>query len=357
VAALKEGGRVTELLDPERLPDRFASVDALEEFMTRPSQALIDDLAAVPGDIAVLGVGGKMGPTLARLAKRAAPAKRVIGVARFSEKGLRESLMAAGVECIACDLLDRDAVARLPKVDNVVFMAGRKFGTTGAEELTWAMNAHVPALVAEAFSKSRIVAFSTACVYPFVDVRRQGATEDTPAIPPPGDYAYSCLARERMFEYFSKRHGTPGRTIRLSYAIDMRYGVLHDIARKIVAGEPIRLAMGHANVIWQGDANAQALRALRHVTTPTTPINVSGPEVVSVAAAAKALAERLGRPLNLEGEEGATAWLVNTNLAQRLFGYPVVPVARMIDWVADWVASDRPSLGKDTHYDVRDGTY
>jgi nucleoside-diphosphate-sugar epimerase len=339
-----------------QLPERFESIEHLEEVMTAPSKALVADLARAPGDIIVLGVGGKMGPTLARMAKRAAPKREVIGVARFSEPGLRSALAAAGVRTIECDLLDRAAVARLPAAPNVVFMAGRKFGSTGAEHLTWAMNALVPAIVAERFSHSRIVAFSTACVYPFVPVAGGGATEDTPTAPPPGEYANSCVARERMFQHFSHRHGTPGRLIRLSYAIDMRYGVLHDVARKVLAGEPIDLATGHVNVIWQGDANAQALRALAHCTAPTSGLNVSGP-AASVRALAAALGERFGRAPVFTGAETAAAWLVDTVAAQRLFGPPQVPLLRMIDWTADWVARGGSSLGKATHYEVRDGNY
>jgi nucleoside-diphosphate-sugar epimerase len=338
------------------LPERFDSVAHLEDVMTTPSPGLVGDLARVAGDLIVLGVGGKMGPTLARLARRAAPEKRVVGVARFSEPGLREALERHGIECVQADLLDRDAIARLPKLPNVVFMAGRKFGSTGAEHLTWAMNVHVPAMVAEAFAGSRIVAFSTACVYPFVPVASGGATEATPPTPPPGEYANSCVGRERMFEHFSQRHGTPGRLIRLSYAIDMRYGVLHDVARKIRAREPIDLTMGHVNVIWQGDANAQALRALAHCTTPTTGLNVSGP-VASIRAVAAALGERLGIAPLLTGTPAATAWLVNTAEAERLFGPPEVPLEQLVDWTAEWVARDGASLGKDTHYDVRDGNY
>jgi nucleoside-diphosphate-sugar epimerase len=344
------------LLDPTTLPKTVDDVDALDELLSRPSPAVIDDLGRLDGDVLVLGAGGKMGPSLARLARRAAPDKRVVAVARFSEPGLRDALGGHGIETIAVDLLDRAAVDRLPLLANVVFMAGRKFGADGELPVTWAMNVHVPAIVAERFRGSRIVAFSTGCVYPFAAVADGGSTEETP-LDPPGEYAISCVGRERMVEYFSRLHGTPGRLFRLNYAIDLRYGVLHDIARKVRDGASIDLAMGYVNVIWQGDACAQALRCLAHCTTPTSPINVSGAQTLSVRRLAEDFGERLGRAPVLVGTEAPTAWLTNTAKAQRLFGAPLVPLSAVMDWVADWVARDRPSLGKPTKFESRDGRY
>jgi nucleoside-diphosphate-sugar epimerase len=338
------------------LPDRFRDVDHLEDVMTAPSAVLTADMAKIPGDLVILGVGGKIGPTLARLAKRAAPNKRVVGVARFSEEGLRHKLTGWGVECIEADLLDRTQVEKLPKLPNVVFMAGRKFGSAGAEDLTWAMNAHVPTLVAEAYSGSRIVAYSSGCVYPYVDVKQGGALESTPTIPPSGIYAYSCVAREAMFQHFSRSHGTPGRIIRLNYAIDMRYGVLFDIATRVHTGAPLNLTMGHVNVIWQGDANEFVLRALNHCTVPSSPLNISGPPT-SVRSLAEQFGQRFGKAPIFKGTEAPDAWLINVSESIRLLGQPHVPMARMIDWTADWVARGMPSLGKDTHFDTRDGAF
>lgn len=338
------------------LPDRIADLEQLEELLSRPSDALVQTLERVEGDILVLGVGGKMGPTLARMAKRAGPDRQVIGVARFSEPGLRARLQAQGIHCIEADLLSRQALAALPEAPNVVFMAGRKFGSSGSEWLTWAMNAHVPALVAERFRRSRIVAFSTACVYPFADVRGPGAREDVPPTPPPGEYANSCVARERLFEHFSHLHGTPGRLIRLSYAIDMRYGVLHDLAQKLMARQPIDLAMGHANIIWQGEANDWTLRSLAHCDTPTSPLNLSGP-AIAIREAAEGLAQRLGVEAVFTGREADTAWLIDCSRAFELFGPQQVTLARMMDWTADWVRRGMASLNKPTHFEARDGKY
>jgi nucleoside-diphosphate-sugar epimerase len=344
------------LLTRDNLPETILDIAALDELLCRPSQALIDDLRKVDGDIMILGVAGKMGPTLAGLAKAALPDRRVIGVARFSDAGVKDWLEARGIQTISCDLLDDTAIKSLPKVKNIVFMAGRKFGAEGDLSLTWAMNSHVPALVAQAFAGSRIVAFSTGCVYPFVPVDGKGSREDMPP-DPPGEYAQSCVGRERMFEYFSRKCSTPGRLFRLNYAIDMRYGVLHDIASKVLQGKPIDVSLGHVNFIWQGDASAQALRCLAHCDTPTSPINVSGHEILAVRELAAKFGKRFGCAPVIVGKEEPTAWLTDTSQAVKLFGLPIVDTDRLISWTADWVARSMPSLGRPTKYEVRDGRY
>src|ERR1700761_5631541 len=344
------------LLTRNNLPDTISDTTELDDLLCRPSQALIDDLAKVDGDIMILGVAGKMGPTLAGLAKAALPDRRVIGVARFSEAGVEEWLKARGIETMHCDLLDEASIKALPKSPNIIFMAGRKFGAEGDLSLTWAMNAHVPALVAQAFPKSRMVAFSTGCVYSFVDVNGKGSDEAL-APNPPGEYAQSCVGRERMFEYFSHRFNTPGRLFRLNYAIDMRYGVLHDIASKVLQGKPIDVSLGHVNFIWQGDAASQALRCLAHCDTPTSPINVSGHEILAVRDLAAKFGARFGRAPVIVGKEEPTAWLTDTSQAVKLFGLPVVETAQLLRWTADWVSRSMPSLGKPTKYEVRDGRY
>jgi len=338
------------------LPDRIEDEAHLEEMLAVPTPELVHDLAQVEGDILILGIAGKVGPTLARMAKLAAPGKRVVGVARFNEPGLAERIESWGIETIKCDLLDEAAVARLPKLGNVVYMAGKKFGTNEDPSFAWAMNTTVPATVAREFRQSRIVAFSTLCVYPFAPVVQHGWDESVQA-GPLGDYANSCVGRERAFEYGSRKWGTPGRLIRLNYAIDMRYGVLADIANWVIKGQPIPIATGHASVIWQGDSNAQILRALRYCTNPTSPLNIGGPELASVRMVAEEFGRRFGRKPVYEGVEQPDAWVNNTLQAQRLFGYPRVPLGRMIDWVGDWVQREMPQHGKPTGYQVRAGAF
>lgn len=345
-----------EVLNHKNFPEKFVSVEHLEDFMSMPSQALIDDLAALEGDIAILGVAGKMGVTLARMAKRAAPNKRIIGVARFSDPQEKTKLESWGIETITCDLLDRDAVNQLPKIPNIIFMAGKKFGTEGEQELTWAMNTLVPAIVAEAFRDSRIVAFSTIHIYPGVSVLHRGSLDSDPPFARPGEYANSVVGRERMFQYFSKKNKTPGRIIRLSYSIDMRYGALQEIAKWVLNDEEIDLTTGHVNVIWQGDANSQILRCLRHCEVPSAPINITSPEVVSVYDIANQFGKIFGKTPRFKGTEQNTI-VVNGDLAADLFGYPNVPLKRMVSWIADWVANEKPTIGKPSKFEVHTGKF
>jgi dTDP-4-dehydrorhamnose reductase len=337
-------------------PARIADETALEEVMSRPDPALVSDLAQVPGDLLVLGAAGKMGPTLCRLAKRADPARRVIAVARWSEAGLRERMEGWGIECLAADLMDDAALAALPEAPNLVFMAARKFGSTGQEALTWAMNVQLPARVAARWPDSCIVFFSTGNVLPMWPLL--GPMPDEAAAPSPiGDYAASCLGRERAFQHAAATRGTACFGIRLNYAIDLRYGVLHDVATKVAAGTPVPLSMGHANVIWQGDANAWTLRALARADAGCPILNVTGPETVSIRWLAQQFAARLGREAIFVGEEAPTALLSNAARAFATFGYPSVPLLTLVDWVADWVAGGGRALGKATKFEVRDGRF
>ncbi|MEX0886658.1 MAG: NAD-dependent epimerase/dehydratase family protein [Phycisphaeraceae bacterium] len=347
-------------LDTEANVDRIEDVDALEERLSRPSPAVVAMMQRLEGDIILLGAAGKMGPTLARMTRRASDdastSRRVIAVSRFSQAGSRDQMEAWGVETIKADLLDAKALADLPDAPNIVYMAGMKFGATGNEALTWAMNCWLPGMVAQRYAGSRIAAFSTGNVYGLASVTSGGSREgDEPN--PQGEYAMSCLGRERMFEHFSRAAGTRVSLIRLNYACELRYGVLVDLAQKIIAGEPIPLGMGVFNVIWQGDANAHALLSLEHAASPAWPVNITGPEAVSVHAAAQQLGAMLDREPVFEGEATGSAILSNAQQAHRLFGYPEVSVDRMMRWVADWVQRGGASLGKPTHYEVRDGKF
>ncbi len=343
-----------------KLPTAIENVAQLEDLLSEPNEQVVETLARLDGDLIVLGVGGKMGPTLARMARRAFDVarlrSRVIGVARFSTSGLAEQLQAHGVETVACDLLDSAQFDRLPEAPNVVFMAGMKFGATGQEARTWAMNSYLPGMVCAKYRRSRLVVFSTGNVYGLTPVARGGSVEIDP-LQPAGEYAMSCLGRERIGEHFSRTLGIPMVLLRLNYATEMRYGVLVDLAQRVQAGQPIELAMGYLNAIWQADANAMALCAFAHVATPPFVVNLAGPELLSVRRVVEEFGRLLGRPLHLSGSEASDALLSNGQLGHRLFGYPRVAAGQMIHWIADWVRRGGPTFGKPTHFEIRDGKF
>jgi nucleoside-diphosphate-sugar epimerase len=331
----------------------------LDDRLSEPTPDVIAALGRLDGDILLLGAAGKMGPSLARMARRASDAagarRRVIGVARFADGGEGES-QRHGVETVRCDLLDPDAVAQLPDAANVVYLAGRKFGSTGGEALTWAVNSFVPGVVCRRFRDSRIVAFSTGNVYPLTPIDRGGSREDD-APGPVGEYAMSCLGRERVFEHFSRTNGTPVAVIRLNYACDLRYGVLVDLARRVRAGEPVDLGMGYFNSIWQGDANAMALRAFAHAASPPWVVNVTGPEVLSVRAVCERFGRLFGRAVRFTGAEAETALLSDATRGLTALGPPRVPADHLVAWVARWVAAGGRTLGKPTHFETRTGRF
>ena len=331
----------------------------LDDLLSTPRAQTLDALRACPGDVVVLGAGGKMGPTLARMVVRAArevDERRVFAVSRFSSKKAEAALRDAGVETIQCDLLDAGAVARLPDAPNVIYMAGQKFGTSDAPSVTWAMNTAVPTHCAERYRDAAVVAFSTGNVYPLVPVSSGGAREDH-ALGPVGEYAASCVGRERLFEFFARQGRTRVAIVRLNYAIDLRYGVLTDLALKVSRRTPIPLAMGYVNVIWQGDANRLAIECLARASSPPFVVNVTGVETLSVRLLAEGLGSRLGREPVFEGEEGDDALLSDTTRMQELFAPPEMPLERMLDLVASWVADEAPLLDKPTHFETRDGTF
>jgi nucleoside-diphosphate-sugar epimerase len=344
------------------LPDTVRDAEHLEDLLSEPSPGVVDTLSRLQGDLALLGVGGKMGPSLARMIRRASDAagvkRRVIGVSRFGADGARLAarLNGWGVETIPCDLLDPEQLGRLPEVPNVVYMAAMKFGTTGQQARTWAMNSYLPGTVAQKFRRSRIVAFSTGNLYPLVPVSGGGSVEtDEPA--PVGEYGMSCLGRERIFEHFSGVHQIPMAIIRLNYAVEMRYGVLFDMARKVWASDPVDVAMGNLNAIWQADANAMTLQAFDHVATPPRVFNVTGPETLSVRRVCEEYGRLMCKAVRFTGTEAPTALLNNAQLSHRLFGYPRVPIQQVIAWTADWVMRGGESHGKPTHFQTRDGKF
>lgn len=332
----------------------------LQKDLLQPSKQLIEDIKDIQGDILILGIGGKMGPNLAILAKnaiaKAGKKNRIIGVSRFSEQKLKNELEAYGIETKSADLLDDNQLQSLPEVRNVIFMAGTKFGTKDNESLTWAMNSYLPGRVAEKFKDSRIVVFSTGNIYPFMPTSSHGASESIPPSPI-GEYGQSCLGRERVFEYFSKKHHTPMLIYRLNYAIDFTYGVLVEIAKSVLNNNEIDLTTGFVNVIWQDDANEYALRSFKHCTSPPEILNITGSEIISV----KWLAEEFGRQFNKNpifiNKEAPTALLSNAAKAHEIFGNPKTPLLKMIDYVASWIKEGRELMNKPTHFQERKGNF
>jgi hypothetical protein len=336
------------------------TLDELEERLSRPTSGVCDALARAPGDVVVLGAAGKMGPSLTRMVARAATelgdGRRVVAVSRFSSPAVRAQLDGWGIETVAADLADRRALAALPDAPNVIYMAGQKFGTSAAPTAMWGMNAAVPMFVAERYAGSRIVAFSTGNVYPRTPTAGLGAAEDQP-LTPVGEYANSCVARERVLDFLCSRNDTPLALVRLSYAVDLRYGVLVDIAGRVRRDEPVDVRTGFVNVIWQGDANAQAIRCLPRAASPPFVVNVTGPETLSVRELATQFGWLFRRRARLVGETAPDALLSDTSRAQRLFGAPNVSSEQLVDWVARWMAGGGPLLGKATGFEVRDGRY
>ncbi len=338
----------------------FADPEALEDNLSEPSAALIDDLKEMGGDWIFVGAGGKMGPTMVRMAskalERAGSSAKVFAVSRFSDAQARKSLDVHGIETIAADVLDRESVGKLPDASNVVFMLGMKFGLTENPSLAWAMNTQAPAHVAERFAQSRIVAFSSGNVYPYLPTDSAGATEETVAAPV-GEYGWSLLGRERTFEHFSRTHGTKVALVRLNYAVETRYGILVDLAQRILAEEPVDLTAGHVNLIWQRDANEHALRSIRLASSPPTILNVTGHEVLAVKDLAVRLGEFLGVEPQFMGREAAIALLSDASKSHDLFGLPTTSTDAAVGAVAAWLKGGLPTLGKPTKFEVRDGKF
>lgn len=341
-------------------PEKIANEEELEELLSRPSQVVIDLMRNLDGDIVFLGIAGKIGPSLARTAKRACEIagveKRIIGVSRFRDEQEKKRIERSGIETIRGDLLDRQFLERLPKVKNVFFLAGMKFGSGENRSLTWAMNSYLPALVADYYRNSRIVAYSTGCVYPLVPLDTGGSREnDNPE--PVGEYAQSCLGRERMFEYGSSKYHTPVALIRLNYAVEPRYGVLVDIAQKVYNNQPVDLSMGYFNAIWQGDANNMVIHSLEFASSPAWVVNITGTETLSVREIALQFGQLFEKEVRFTGKEAPTALLSNSDMATALMGKPVISIEKVIQWTAGWIKDEQRLLGKPTHFEVRDGKY
>jgi hypothetical protein len=336
------------------------NADVLDQILSEPTEGVVDTVGRLDGDIITLGVGGKMGPTLALMAKRASDMagnnRKIIGVSRFSDEKLLAQLNSAGIETIKCDLLNRGELESLPDAPNVIYMAGMKFGSTGNESLTWAMNAYLPGMICQKYRNSKIVAFSSGNIYGLTPIVHGGSAEsDAPN--PTGEYAISVLGRERILEHFSKTLDIPMATIRLNYATELRYGVLVDLAVKIANGEPVDLTMGNVNVLWQGDANAMILRTFDHVSAPPFIINIAGTEMLSIRRVAEQMASLMHKEVKFTGTESPDGILSNGQLGHKLFGYPGTSISEVIECTADWVMRGGDILGKPTHFETRDGKF
>jgi nucleoside-diphosphate-sugar epimerase len=341
--------------------ESFADVAALEEHLSRPTRGVVETFERLDGDVIVLGAGGKMGPTLARMVRRGLDAaggqtRRVTAVSRFSDLEAKDALERHGVATVACDLMDEEAVRRLPEAPLVIHMTGQKFGTTDAPERTWAVNTLAPAIAAKCYGRSRFVLFSTGCVYPLLPVTGPGADESTP-LTPLGEYANACVARERVVAYEASRSGMPLLHFRLCYAVEPRYGVIHDVARAVAEGKPVDVGMGFVHCIWQRDAGARAIQSLALAGSPPVALNVTGVERVSIRALAALCGERLGRAPVYSGTEGTEAWLWDAQACERHFGPPETTTEEAVAMVCDWIGRGGASLGRPTHFEVRDGAF
>jgi len=330
--------------------------NGLEDILSEPTEATKKIVAGLAGDIVVLGAGGKMGPTLAMMLKKASPGKRIYAVSRFSDKAVRKRIDRAQVETIEADLLDGSQYRKLPNVENVFYLAGMKFGSTGNQPLTWAMNSYLPTLVARHYKDSRIVACSTGNVYPLVDTTGAGATEKTTP-EPIGEYAQSCLARERMFEYFSELYKTPVTLIRLNYANEPRYGIIVDLTSRILNDEPIDLTMGAVNLIWQRDANDYIIRAIVLAKSPPAVLNVTGPDTIPIRSLAEQIGMVLGKKPKFVSREATSALLSDASFCLNTFGHPQTTLEQMVSMISQWVAAGKKTLNKPTKYDIRDGKF
>jgi len=336
------------------------TVEELELKLSEPSDDLLNDISKINGDFIILGAAGKMGPSLAKLLvngiRKAGMDKKVYAVSRFSDFKVKEELEFYDVHTISADLMDDTQLQALPDVSNVIYMAGTKFGTTGNEHYTWAMNSYLPGNVAKKYRHSKIVVFSTGNVYPLTQVGHGGATEQT--VPNPvGEYGQSCLGRERIFDHFSRKYDIPMVIFRLNYAIDLRYGVLLEIANSVKNSRPLKISMGNFNCIWQGDANEWAIRSLLQCSVPVNYLNISGPETISFRWVASEFGKRFKVEPIFEGAEADTALVSNCAKAHQLFGYPKNSILQMIDWVTDWVNVDGMTLNKPTHFQEREGKF